>query len=65
MDLLPNAALESLKLDDTDATREICIIGAGPGGLAALKAVMDTPQYKQGLWKATAFEERDKVGGVW
>ena len=49
----------------TDEVKHICIIGAGPGGLAALKIVTETPQYKSGQWKATVFEEREKVGGVW
>jgi Flavin-binding monooxygenase-like len=42
--------------------KSICIIGAGPAGLAALKIILDSPQYK---WKPTAFEARDKIGGVW
>ncbi|TFY51659.1 hypothetical protein EVJ58_g10450 [Rhodofomes roseus] len=45
--------------------KHICIVGGGPGGLAALKMIMDTPQYKDGLWQATVFEEREKIGGVW
>ncbi|KAI0918604.1 hypothetical protein AcV5_002551 [Taiwanofungus camphoratus] len=67
MDLLPNAALESLTLsDDTPSeVKHICIIGAGAAGLAALKVITDTIQYKEGLWKPIAFEEREKVGGVW
>ena len=48
-----------------DEVKHICIVGAGPGGLAALKMVTETPQYKAGQWKATVFEEREKVGGVW
>ncbi|KAF7344576.1 Flavin-containing monooxygenase FMO GS-OX3 [Mycena sanguinolenta] len=45
--------------------KSICIIGAGAAGLAALRAILDTPQYKAGLWKPTVFEERHQVGGVW
>lgn len=41
------------------------MIGAGAGGLAALKIIMDTSEYKAGLWKPTAFEKREQVGGVW
>ncbi|KAF9528346.1 hypothetical protein CPB83DRAFT_869524 [Crepidotus variabilis] len=44
---------------------EIGIIGAGPGGLAALKAVLDSPQFREGSWKVTAFEAREDVGGIW
>ena len=47
------------------AAKAICIVGAGPVGLAALKAVLDSPQYKAGYWKPTAFESRDDIGGVW
>ncbi|KZT04427.1 FAD/NAD(P)-binding domain-containing protein [Laetiporus sulphureus 93-53] len=65
MDLLPNAAIESLKQDASSDKKDICIIGAGPGGLAALQIIMESPQYKEGLWHPTAFEERDKVGGIW
>lgn len=43
----------------------ICIIGAGGVGLGALKTIMDTSQYKEGIWKPVAFEARDNVGGIW
>jgi len=49
--------------DQMDKT--ICIVGAGPVGLAALKSVLDSPQYKAGHWKPSAFESRDDIGGVW
>ncbi|PCH35290.1 FAD/NAD(P)-binding domain-containing protein [Wolfiporia cocos MD-104 SS10] len=62
MDLLPNPAIEASKQAEV---QEICIVGAGPGGLAALQIIMETPQYKAGLWKPTAFEEREKAGGIW
>ncbi|KAL6300408.1 hypothetical protein BKA93DRAFT_819467 [Sparassis latifolia] len=63
MDLLPNAAVDSLI--DLDGVKDICVIGAGAGGLAALKIISETPQYKSGRWRPTAFEMREKVGGVW
>ncbi|KZT65312.1 FAD/NAD(P)-binding domain-containing protein [Daedalea quercina L-15889] len=50
---------------EVDEVKRICIVGGGSGGLAALKMIMDTQQYKDGLWQATVFEEREKVGGVW
>jgi cation diffusion facilitator CzcD-associated flavoprotein CzcO len=50
---------------DVPQTKSICIIGAGPAGLAALKIILDSPQYKAGLWIPTAFEARNKIGGVW
>ena len=74
---LPGGSIFSLSqtvllIDTLDIPREpleeekaICIIGAGPSGLAALKTVLDTPQFKRGIWKPTAYEAREKVGGVW
>ncbi|KAF8068861.1 hypothetical protein FPV67DRAFT_1093830 [Lyophyllum atratum] len=59
---LPTIQLEPRSEEET---KRICIIGAGPAGLAALKVVLDSPQYKAGRWKATAFEARDGTGGVW
>ena len=43
----------------------ICVIGAGPAGLSALKIIRDSSQFREGLWNVTAFEARDNVGGVW
>ncbi|KAI0078356.1 FAD/NAD(P)-binding domain-containing protein [Panus rudis PR-1116 ss-1] len=45
--------------------KDICIIGAGPSGLAALKIILDHPAYKAGLWRPIAFEAREDVGGIW
>ncbi|KAF9445532.1 FAD/NAD(P)-binding domain-containing protein [Macrolepiota fuliginosa MF-IS2] len=38
---------------------------AGPVGLAALKAVLDSEQFKSGEWVPVAFESREDIGGVW
>jgi cation diffusion facilitator CzcD-associated flavoprotein CzcO len=46
-------------------TTNICIIGGGVSGLSALQVVMETSQYKSGLWKPILFEARDKTGGIW
>jgi len=43
----------------------IGIIGAGPAGLAALKVVLESAQFKAGKWDVVAFEARGNVGGVW
>ncbi|KDR80130.1 hypothetical protein GALMADRAFT_277404 [Galerina marginata CBS 339.88] len=51
--------------NDSQRVQRIGIIGVGPAGLAALKTVLDTPQYKAGVWIPTAFEARPNVGGVW
>jgi len=45
--------------------KTICIIGAGPAGLVALKTVLDNNQYKSGKWISLAFEAREEVGGIW
>jgi hypothetical protein len=50
---------------DASTMKTICIIGAGAGGLAALRAILDSPQYKAGLWNPTVFEARHQVGGIW
>ncbi|KAI0088233.1 FAD/NAD(P)-binding domain-containing protein [Irpex rosettiformis] len=53
------------KHDNQAQTKRIAIIGAGPSGLAALKILSDTPQFKAGSWQAIAFEAREALGGVW
>ncbi|KAJ3561835.1 hypothetical protein NP233_g9948 [Leucocoprinus birnbaumii] len=45
--------------------KTICIVGAGPAGLAALKTVLDSDQFKSGDWVPVAFEAREEVGGIW
>lgn len=45
--------------------KQICVIGAGAAGLAALKVIADMPQYKSGTWNVVAFEARNNVGGIW
>ncbi|KAJ7666259.1 hypothetical protein DFH06DRAFT_270837 [Mycena polygramma] len=56
---------ENLAHKDPQEIRNICVIGAGAAGLAALRAILDTPQYKAGFWKPTTFEARHQVGGIW
>ena len=46
-------------------SKRVCIIGAGANGLATLKVLSETHQVQSGQWSLVAFEERDKVGGVW
>ncbi|KAL1946239.1 hypothetical protein VTO73DRAFT_15366 [Trametes versicolor] len=45
--------------------KRICVIGAGPSGLGAIKIVKDAPEFKAGKWTVTAFEARETLGGVW
>jgi cation diffusion facilitator CzcD-associated flavoprotein CzcO len=43
----------------------IIIIGAGPSGLAALKAVLDSHEWRKDQWEVVALEARAEVGGIW
>ncbi|KAI1788634.1 FAD/NAD(P)-binding domain-containing protein [Ganoderma leucocontextum] len=63
MDLLPT--LEASASWSHRKHKRICVIGGGASGLAALKILRDSQRFKDGLWTATAFEARDKIGGVW
>ena len=45
--------------------QKIVIVGAGPSGLASLKAVLDSGEFRDGLWDVAVFEAREEVGGVW
>ena len=56
---------EAIELSSQSDVKHICIIGAGPSGLGALKVIKESPQYKAGLWKPVAFEARDAIGGIW
>ncbi|KAJ7126115.1 FAD/NAD(P)-binding domain-containing protein [Mycena epipterygia] len=51
--------------DNEDQIKTICVIGAGAAGLAALRAILDTPQFKGNFWKPLVFEARDQIGGIW
>jgi cation diffusion facilitator CzcD-associated flavoprotein CzcO len=54
-----------LQIESTPSVQRIGIIGAGAAGLAALKIILDTPQFKDGSWIPVAYEAREQVGGVW
>ncbi|OBT88010.1 hypothetical protein VE02_02921 [Pseudogymnoascus sp. 03VT05] len=41
--------------------KTVCIIGAGPGGIAAARAFM----YPKGAFKVTVFEQLSRIGGLW
>ena len=47
------------------SSKRIGIVGAGPTGLAALQAILESPQYATGLWEPILFERKANVGGVW
>ncbi|KAL7277351.1 hypothetical protein ACG7TL_009210 [Trametes sanguinea] len=61
---LPSTLLEEFQRQN-ESRRNICVIGAGPAGLAAVKIIKDSQQYKDGLWTVTALEARDDIGGIW
>ncbi|KAG8217582.1 hypothetical protein J3R82DRAFT_5733 [Butyriboletus roseoflavus] len=46
-------------------SKRICVIGAGPAGLAVLKYLSQTSYFKKGSWSVVAYESRPKVGGIW
>jgi len=46
-------------------SKRVCIIGAGATGLTTLKVLSGRRQGQSGQWLLVAFEERDKVGGIW
>ena len=48
-----------------DKPLRICVIGGGASGLAAVKIIKDTQQFKSGTWKVDAYEQRDDIGGIW
>ena len=56
---------EAIELSRQGDVKHVCIIGAGPSGLGALKVIKESAQYKAGLWKPVAFEARDAIGGIW
>lgn len=59
-------SLRSIDLFALTSMSRICIIGAGAAGLAILKEITHSEEYKNGLWKVVdCFEERQDVGGIW
>lgn len=45
--------------------KSIAIIGAGSGGLAMLKTLLDIPESVRSTWTIVLYEHRNDVGGVW
>ncbi|KAK2464544.1 hypothetical protein APHAL10511_003402 [Amanita phalloides] len=54
-----------MSISDQYSVKNICIIGAGAAGLATLKVLKESRQYRDGLWVPFVFEARENVGGVW
>ena len=50
----------------SEQVKRIAIVGAGSGGLAALKTfVHDTPKPDGQRWEIELFEQRSGLGGIW
>ncbi|KAI0917566.1 hypothetical protein AcW1_007265 [Taiwanofungus camphoratus] len=47
------------------ATKSIAIVGAGSGGLAALKTILDLSEETHAGWEVVVYEQRRDIGGVW
>lgn len=46
-------------------TKSIAIVGAGSGGLAVLKTLLDLPEEVRSSWEIVLYEQRRDVGGLW
>lgn len=57
--------LSSISPIDEYTGLKICVLGAGAAGLAVIKIIKDSSQYKSGQWSVDAFEEREDIGGTW
>jgi len=64
MGILSNDSLDLLR-GRSQCEKRICVIGAGAGGLAALKVISDSAYLKSGKWSVIAYEARANVGGIW
>jgi len=49
----------------SERRKSIAIVGAGTGGLSALKALLDLPTETRTNWDIVLYEKRSNVGGVW
>ncbi|KZT04453.1 FAD/NAD-P-binding domain-containing protein [Laetiporus sulphureus 93-53] len=47
------------------ATKSIAIVGAGSGGLAALKTILDVASDINANWEVVLYEQHRDVGGLW
>ncbi|KAG2157450.1 hypothetical protein DEU56DRAFT_867459 [Suillus clintonianus] len=64
MEILPSVPLHLLR-HNPQCEKRICVIGAGAGGLAALKVISDSAYFKSGKWSVIAYETRKNIGGIW
>ena len=53
-------------IDDSPVpSKSIAIVGAGSGGLAILKTILDLPVDIRSAWDIVLYEQRRNVGGLW
>ncbi|PSR74330.1 hypothetical protein PHLCEN_2v9947 [Hermanssonia centrifuga] len=48
-----------------NVTKSIAIVGAGSGGLAVLKTLLDLPEEVRSSWEFALYEQHRDVGGLW
>ncbi|KAJ3557315.1 hypothetical protein NM688_g1537 [Phlebia brevispora] len=46
-------------------SKSIAIVGAGSGGLAVLKTLLDLPEEVRASWDIALYDQRRDVGGLW
>ncbi|KZT28804.1 FAD/NAD(P)-binding domain-containing protein [Neolentinus lepideus HHB14362 ss-1] len=65
--LLSALAFPSSKVqsDGSKPEKAIAIVGAGTGGIAALKALLDLPEDIREGWQVDVLEQTAHVGGMW
>ncbi|TFK48725.1 FAD/NAD(P)-binding domain-containing protein [Heliocybe sulcata] len=51
--------------EDAPPKKAIAIVGAGTGGIGALKALLDLPEEVREGWKIDVLEQTAHVGGMW
>lgn len=61
----PSADTLAVEPTAPNITKSIAIVGAGSGGLAILKGLLDLPEDVRSTWEIVLYEQRRGVGGVW
>lgn len=46
-------------------SKRVAVVGLGAGGITALKALAELPEWMRAGWEIVAFEQREAVGGLW
>ncbi|TFK41252.1 hypothetical protein BDQ12DRAFT_626589 [Crucibulum laeve] len=62
---LPIQLFNPASTNPTYEPKSIAIVGAGSGGLAMLKTILDLPEETRERLQFVLYDERDDVGGVW